>query len=246
MATHTLALVGAAGGVGTTRLSVEFGGTLARAGYDVAIFDAAFTTQGLSSYVEGAIEADVTALVTSEAQLDEALYEHPAETPGRLALCPARAPFERQARAKTAGAAERFEHQLAAGALAHDFVLVDTPPVGTNQALAAVNAVDDVAIVTPDSERGMDALAMTRERLADVGAKATALVANRTHAELLDADVRIPESETVRPRACPACLDPDDQFAPAVAEAVETLLDVDCDLEFPDGSRFGGLVGSNS
>ena len=62
---RTRTLVGAAGGVGTTRLAVECGATLARTGRDVAAVDA---------------------------ELGAALYERELNVPGRLALCPARAP----------------------------------------------------------------------------------------------------------------------------------------------------------
>mgnify|MGYP006305158561 CR=1 FL=1 len=42
--TQTCALVGAAGGAGTTRLAVEMGATLTRTGRDVAVVDAAYET----------------------------------------------------------------------------------------------------------------------------------------------------------------------------------------------------------
>jgi len=244
MGTQILAAVGAAGGVGVTRLTVEFGATIARTGRDVAVFDAAFETQGLASHVEGAIDPDVTTLVTEEVSLEAALYDHAAELPGRLALCPARAPFERLARAKTAGAARQFERQLAAASLSHDVVLVDTPPLGTNQALAAVNAADRIGVVTVDSRRGSDALARTLERLDDVGETADAVLANRSDGSLADADAAIPTSDETDPGACPACLPPDETFAPAVADGAECLLGEPLDLEFPDGGRIGGLLDS--
>lgn len=243
MATQTLAVVGAAGGVGTTRLTLEFGATLSRAGRDVVIFDAAFETQGLQSYLPGAIEHDVTAVVADDASLEDALLDHPADLPGRLALCPARAPFERLARAKTAGAAQRFERQLAAVSLSCDVVLVDTPPIGSNQAVAAVNAADRRTIVTTDSPRGRDALALTRDRFADLGVDATAVIVNRAGDDpLADGDRAVPEADLSDPRAGPACVPPDESFAPAVARAVETGLGTTLDLEFPDGGRFSGLL----
>lgn len=243
MATQTLALVGAAGGVGTTRLALECGATLARTGRDVALFDAAFETQGLASYVPGPIEDDVTALATEEATLESALYEHPIDLPGQLTLCPARAPFERLARAKTAGAAQHFERQLAAASLAHDVVLVDTPPVGSNQSLAAVNAADRRALVTTDAPRGRDALARARERFEDVGAVIDAVIVNHADDEPIpDADAVVPTTDVRAPQDCPASVPPDESFAPAVADVVETVLDTTLDLEFPESGRLASLV----
>jgi cellulose biosynthesis protein BcsQ len=240
--TRTVAFVGATGGAGTTRLTVESGATLARAGLDVAVIDAAFTTQGLASYVDGPIETDVTALVTDDRELGDALYDHAADLPGRLALCPARAPFERLARAQTAGATKEFERQLAAASLSVDVVLVDTPPVGGNHAIAAVNTADHVAVVTPDSPRGADALALTRERFDDLGVPIHGVVTNWANDHLSEVTVRIPESDVTDPRGCPACIPPDETFAPAIASGLESLLDTDFDLDFPESGRLDGIL----
>jgi cellulose biosynthesis protein BcsQ len=183
--TVTVALVGAAGGVGTTRLTVECGATLARGGHDVAVLDAAYATQGLAAYVDGRVGTDLTEAVTDEADIETVLTDLDPGTPGRLALAPARAPFERFARAKTAGAAERFEEAMAAAALSFDVVLVDTPPVAANQSVAAATAADRVAVVTVDSRRGADALARTRARLQDLDTAADAVV-------VTVADARVP------------------------------------------------------
>jgi MinD-like ATPase involved in chromosome partitioning or flagellar assembly len=241
--TATVALTGAAGGVGTTRLTVECGATLARAGHDIAVLDAAYATQGLAAYVDGGVGTDLTGVVTDDRELEAALVEHPADTAGRLALAPARAPFERLARAKTAGAAERFEDRMAAAALSHDVVLVDTPPVAANQAVAAATAADRVAVVTVDSTRGTDALARTRGRLQDVGTAADAVLVNRTPEPevVTEADAAVPPSPVRRAADCPAVLQPDDAFAPAVATATERAVGVSLDLEFPDGGRLDVL-----
>jgi septum site-determining protein MinD len=242
MGTQICTVLGAAGGVGTTRLAVECGATLARTGRDVAVVDAAFETQGLAGYVTDEISPDVTTLVTEQVPLESALYEHDAEVPGEFVLCPARAPFERFSQAKTAGGAKQLERQLAAAALSYDVVLVDTPPLGTNQALAAVNAADRVGVVTVDSRRGADALARTRGVLSDVGDSADAVIANRGGASLVDADASVPESEVGRPGECPACLRSEGAFAPAVAEAAGALLGTSLDLNLSEEQRMGGLL----
>jgi len=241
--TATVALVGAAGGVGTTRLTVECAATLARAGYDVAVLDAAYATQGLTAYVDDRLGTDITEVVADDRELEAALTEVPVDTAGRLALAPARAPFERFARAKTAGAAERFEDRMAAAALSHDLVLVDVPPVAANQAVAAAAAADRVAVVTADTERGADALARTRGRLQDVGTAADAVLVNRSDesAVVAGADAAVPETDRRRAADAPACLTPDESFAPAVAAAAERAVGISLDLEFPSGGRLDGL-----
>lgn len=243
MSTQIAAVVGATGGAGTTRLTLEAGTLLAGTGRDVAIFDAAFQTQGLASYADRPVETDVTALLTDGATLETALVDQPLDLPGTLALCPASAPFERLARAKTAGAAERFEEQLAAATLSHDVVLVDTPPIGGNQAIAAVNAADSIAIVTPDSVRGGDALALTRERLADVGETADATVANWSDGSVIEADAAVPTIETTDPRECPTVLPPDDRFTPAIVDVLAATLGITPDVEIPDSGRFTEILG---
>jgi septum site-determining protein MinD len=240
--TRIVAVVGTAGGVGTTRLTVECGATLARAGYDVAVVDTAFGTQGLRAYVDGEVTADVTALLTEEASLGDVLYDVPVDVPGRLALAPARSPFERLARAQTAGAAQRLERQLAASSLSHDVVLVDTPPIEGNHAVAAVNAAEQIGLVTPDTPRGRNSLALMRARLDDIGETADVVLRDRA-TDHLSEGVPIPESDVTTASEAPVCTTPDEQFAPAVAEAAEELLDVDLDLEFPSGGRLGDLRG---
>lgn len=242
--TQKLALVGAAGGAGTTRLAVEMGATLTRTGQDVAVVDAAYETQGLADYVD-TVEADMTELVTDGAPLDSVVQPAALETPGHLSLCPSRAPFERLARAKTAGAAEKLEKQIAAIALSHDVVIADTPPVATNQAVAAVSAADRIVAVTPDSARGEDALARLSGRVRDVGESIDAVVANFADAapQVTDADTRVPETETTAPSQCPTCLDDGTAFAPAVAAATEIALDTTVALDFETSGRLDGLLG---
>ena len=254
--THsTAALVGATGGAGATRLAVELGATLARDGRDVAVLDVAFDTEGLARHVSGRIDPDVTELLTDDSAggdrlLSDALRDYDAASvlPGRFALCPAHAPFERMARAKTADAAQRFEELLAEAAERFDHVLVDAPPVAANQAVAAVTAAERVAVVAPASERGVGAVQRTRGRIADVGASVDAVVANRVGADhhpgdgdhpVRSADAVIPESDATSVESVPASVggrdaEPEPAFAPAVAHAAEVVFDAELGLEFEE------------
>jgi MinD-like ATPase involved in chromosome partitioning or flagellar assembly len=237
VAYQTLALVGAVGGAGTTRTAVEFGATLARDGRDVAILDAAFGTQGLADYLAGRIETDITRVVADDADLEAALTPVVTGLPGTLQAAPARAPFERVARAKTAGAAERFERQIAATGLSHDIVLVDVPPVAANQAVAAVTACDRVSLVAPDTRRGADGVARMSAVIEDVGTDADAVVATFAGDEpdaLPGAAGRVPEAPVVDASACPSSLCEQSTIAEPVAGAVESVLDTDLSIEFDD------------
>jgi MinD-like ATPase involved in chromosome partitioning or flagellar assembly len=230
---ETVALVGVAGGAGATRLSVEVAATLARDGRDAVVLDAAFATQGLSQHVTDHADPDLTAVVVDDRPLDAALLDHPADTPGRFALAPAFAPFERLARAKTPAAAERFADATADAASEFDHVLVDAPPIAANQAVAAVTAADRVALVAPDSARGADSLQRARGRLAGVGEAADLVVVNRAGDDpLADADVAVPPAAAGVPETPTAVARPDGEFAPAVAALAEALFDADLDLAF--------------
>ncbi|MFB6101676.1 MAG: AAA family ATPase [Haloplanus sp.] len=232
------ALVGATGGAGTTRLTVELGAMLANDGRDVAVVDAAFATQGLADYLDGRIDPDLTALLTDDrdAPLDAALVEFPLDTEtGRLACCPVAAPFERLARAKSADAARIFESRIDEAATAFDHVLVDTPPVAANQSVAAVNAADRTVVVAPASTRGRDAVQRMQARLDDIGAGVDAVVATR--GDLSVADAVLPET-TAAVTAAPTCLE-ERSVAAAVADIASVVFDVD-----PSSADGHGLLDS--
>ncbi|WP_435063562.1 division plane positioning ATPase MipZ [Halobaculum sp. EA56] len=237
---RTLALVGAVGGAGTTRTAVECAAALARGGREVAVLDAAYATQGLSEYVSGRIDPDLTTLcLDSDRPLAAGLTDLDLPVDGRVALAPARAPFERVARAKTPEAAEAFEARVREAARSFDHVIVDAPPVAANQAVAAVHAVDRVALVAPAGDRGADALNRQRDVLRDVDAPdpnpTTVVVGDDAHDG--DADATVPRG----PRsvaAAPACLG-DDRFAAGVVAATEALFGVDLPVAFDDAGVLG-------
>lgn len=236
------ALVGAVGGAGTTRLTLEFGATLARDGRSVALVDAAYATQGLSTAVPGRIDTDLTRIVTEDSPLRGATYDRPfdeeeTDVDGRVAVAPARAPFERFSRAKTSECARRLAERIGTASREYDHVLVDVPPVAANQAVAAVTAADRVAMVVPDSQRGADALPRTRDRLADIDAGVDTVVTNRAEdpPRIDEADAAVPESETTSLPDAPVCTGPS-EFATEVGAAVEPALDVELDLAEPESS----------
>ncbi|MFC5368406.1 ParA family protein [Salinirubrum litoreum] len=80
--TTTAALVGATGGAGTTRLTLETAALLAREGEAVAVFDAAFATQGLGDALAGSLDPDLTGVLTEQATLAEAGVELPVAVAG--------------------------------------------------------------------------------------------------------------------------------------------------------------------
>jgi len=244
MAPRTVAVTKAVGGAGATRTALELATTLARDGRSVAVLDVDFATQGLAATVPGPIEDDITAVLTEQASLEDATVEVGADLDGSVAVAPARAPFERLARAKTQAAARGLEDLLAGAAGHFDRVLVDVPPVTTNPAVAAVTSVDRVAAVTVASERGVDALQQLRERLADVDAAPGIALANRADDDhpVDGADVALPTHEVTQ-TSLPATADPDPTYAPAVAAAAETLFDVELELTFPEEGVLAGRFG---
>jgi len=223
---ETAALVGATGGAGTTRLTVELGALLANDGRDVAVFDAAFATQGLADYLSGRIDPDLTALLTEErdAPLSAGLVDFPlGDAPGRLACCPALAPFERLARAKAPAAAQALEDRIADAAETFDHVLVDTPPVAANQSVAAVNATGRTVLVAPATTRGRDAVQRMTGRLDDLDVGVDAVVTTR--GELSVADAAVPETDAAV-TAAPTCLE-ERSTATAVATVAGTVFDAE-------------------
>lgn len=82
MVTDTCAFVGAVGGAGTSQLTLECAGLLAREGRDGAVLDATFGTQGLADRTPGGINPDVTALCLEAAPLADGLVDLDVGGPG--------------------------------------------------------------------------------------------------------------------------------------------------------------------
>jgi len=237
----TVAFVGVTGGAGTTRVSVEAGATLARAGHSVAVLDAAFATQGLATHVEGRIDPDLTRVLTDEAAFGDALVDVWPDLDGRAAIAPVHAPFERVARAKAPDAARQFETCVDHAARQFDHVVVDVPPVADNQSVAAVTGVDRRVLVAPDARRGADLLPRMRGRLVDLGSESDALVANRvadgTPTHLPEADHVVPTGEDGV--VTPTCVAPDSEFAATMADVTSALFDRDVEVDRSSDGFFG-------
>ncbi|MGB9964555.1 division plane positioning ATPase MipZ [Halobacterium sp. CBA1126] len=237
MQPRTAALVGVAGGAGTTRLAVETAAALARDGASAAVFDAAFATQGLAQYVDGRIDTDATdLLVDPDAEAADARHDLAPDAPGEVAAYPAFAPFARIADAKAPAAAERLDARLDDLGAAHDFVLVDTPPVAANQAVAAVTSADRNAAVLPRGDRGVDSLQRARGRLADVGTEFDLAVANRTADARPDADHAIPEHAETGVPEVPAALAGDGEFTAALVALAESLFETEVAVDLEEAS----------
>lgn len=255
----TLALAGATGGAGTTRTAIELATIGARGGHDVVVLDAAFTTQGLSEHVEGRIGTDLTSLITGddEVSLSAATYpiaidgsgdERTDVVSGRADVVPARAPFERIARAKTAEAARKLERRLDEAATTYDAVILDAAPVASNEAIAAVTAADRVGAVRPATPHGRDALQRLRGRIADVGGSvdATVAVCRGTTAETdeasADADLVMPPTDP-EVRSAPVAANGSGAYTRAMADAYTRLFDAVVDVDVDDDGLIGRLRG---
>lgn len=205
---------------------------LAMDGAAVAVVDAAWATQGLADYVEGRIDPDLTRVVADDAPLSAAECAIEGDWLGSLSVYPAMAPFERIARAKTAGAAEQFERSVASIAQSADVVLIDTPPIAANQAVAATSVADRVVVMAPDTPRGASGLVRQRERLADVGTSADAVLANFADGDrtIEEAAAAIPTGSVTSARAAPESPG-GGALAGAVQTAVESLFEVSLEVD---------------
>lgn len=244
MTLFAVALVGTVGGAGTTRLAVELGAAIARAGDRALVLDLDFDTQGLASRVPGRLSPDSTRLLTDPGiDLPDAVHESDIGAPGTLHLCPAHAPFTRVAEAKTPEAAQRLDDRLTeARECGYDAIIIDTPPVASNPAVAAVTAADRTALVASPDERGVDAIQRARGRLADVGTAEDTIITTRTTPDESppDADIAIPEAPNTGDGAYVDALG-DAPFAQAVAETAELLFERTLDIDLEPAGRFGSL-----
>lgn len=235
----TAAFVGTTGGAGTTRTVLEAAVALAADGADVTVLDAAYATQRLGDYLPGRLDPDLTALVTDRTDdpLSPGLVELAVDTPGDVVCCPADAPFERLARAKSVEAAGALERRIEEAASTVDHVLVDVPPVAANQAVAATTACERVCLVSPGDDRGADATNRLRERVADVGTTVDVVAVVAGGDDRGTADVLVPSTDAPLP-----AVSSDERYGGAVADLASRLVDREVTGVGESGGLFSGVT----
>ncbi|MDR5656060.1 AAA family ATPase [Halodesulfurarchaeum sp. HSR-GB] len=244
MQPESVGFVGTVGGVGTTWSVLELGGVLAREGQAVLVLDLDFATQGLGRHVDGTVPVDATELLADPStELADAVHEWPVDGDGRFEVVPALAPFVQIAAAKSEAAGERVAERIEAATERADWVLLDVPPVVSNQAIGAVTAADRVVAVMPPSERGVDALQRERGRLADVGTAFDSVLAVGDGEPPADATTSLPARPDGAPAHRPATLESSGHFVRAARTAAATLFDLDVDTSSADSpiGRLGTL-----
>lgn len=232
---QTVALVGATGGAGTTRTAVELATMLGRDGHSAVVLDAAFGTQGLSEYISGCIDPDLTTLLTDDPDrpLSDAGQEIAHALPGTVTLVPVRAPFERISRAKAASAARRLDSRIDEASEMAEFVIVDTPPTVSNEVVAVWTTVDEITAVTPASTHGRDALQRLRGRLQDVDTDVDSVIS--TGGRDAVGDAHLPDT-ALDVESAPVVGTGTTDYAAAVGSVAETILDIELDVEFESDS----------
>lgn len=230
MSVFSVAFVGAVGGAGTTRTVVELGGVLARGGRSALVLDLDFATQGLSRYLEARPDPDATALLADpDVALEDTIHEFQVSGNGRLGVSPSFSPFAGTAEAKTPEAGARIAERLEEAEAHVDHVLLDVPPVVSNQAIGAVTAADRVVAVIPSTDRGVDSLQRERGRLADVGSGLDLVVAVDATTDSVppDADHVVPSLPRGAPENRPTTGSARGSFTDQVATVAESVFDVD-------------------
>jgi len=181
------AVVRASDGTASAPLCLALGGMLAAADRSVLLLDVDADIQPLARYTHGVIDPDLSQVLLGDTTLEEATYPIQADD-GHIAVSPFRAPFTRLARAKASEAAQQLAPVLETATTRYDHIIVHTPPIGSNPAVAAITEASTVGIATRADEPGLDALYTMQGRIDDIGAEWTATVATgrNKHADAVD------------------------------------------------------------
>lgn len=218
-----LALVGAAGGAGTTRLAVETAGRITARGETAVLVDTDFATQGLAEYVPGQFPTDIVGALCDQRPIETVTSPLSVDHTPPPQAAPSFAGLSRVATALETDAAAHLSEELSALTDTYEHVLVDTPMPVTNPAIAAVAAADTVGVVFPRSVRGIESLHRTAGFLNDIDVAAGVQLSNacRQPSPPEDpADIAVPELDRVPPRDAPTTAQ-----GGVGAEAIDTLIE---------------------
>lgn len=223
--TTTTAFVGATGGAGTTRLTIECATLCAASGADVAVLDLAIDTQGIASYTDAALDPELTAVLTEDAPIDQAMVTLSTSTTGTVSLCPSRASVVQIAAAKTEDAADQLMPVIDQLSTEYDWLLLDIPPAVHNLALAGLQAADSRLVVTPATQCGADALRRMEGRFRDLDCDLSGVIAtfDETASPVQRADTTIPAFEVTAPDAVPSILDADASYQPLFTDLLDLV-----------------------
>lgn len=246
MPVESVAFVGVVGGAGTTRSVVELAGVLARGGRSALILDLDFATQGLERYIEDSMDPDSSSLLADpDVPLESAVHDWEVDGSGRLGVVPAFAPFARIARAKSPEAGRLVGDRTEEATEQFDHVLLDVPPIVSNQSVGAVHAAESVTAVIPPTERGVDSLQRERGRIADVETELDHVLTVGTSPDSapIDADLAIPSLPTSNPPYRPLSLESSGGFTAQVANVADSIFEVDvADAIDAEASMFGRVA----
>jgi Mrp family chromosome partitioning ATPase len=169
---RTLVFAGCSGGEGSTSVALEFAETLAGSGMNVLLVDADLRTSGLTSGV-AADGADLVQVVGRQ--------EMPAASEwgrGKLTIVPS--PKASHADKDRLFRSTSFAEWLDAQRSAHDYVLLDAPPlVHFADGTLLARLADGVVIVVRSESTERSALVRAREQLASAGANVVGVIMNR-------------------------------------------------------------------
>lgn len=230
MPVESVAFVGVVGGAGTTRSVIELGGVLARGGRSALVLDLDLATQGMERFIDDSMDPDAASLLADpDVPLADAVHDWQVEGSGRLGVVPAFAPFAKVANAKTPAAGRRVGDRIEEALEAFDHVLLDVPPIASNQSVGAVHAAASVAAVIPPTDRGVDSLQRERGRIADVDTELDHVIAVGTDPERApsDADHAIPSLSSDEPPYNPVSIESSGGFTAQVAAVADAIFEVD-------------------
>ena len=169
---RTLVFAGCSGGEGSTSVALEFAETLAGTGMNVLLVDADLRTSGLTSSV-AADGADLLQVVGKQ--------EMPAASEwGRGKLTIVTSPRATHADKDRFFRSASFAEWLDSQRSAHDYVLLDAPPlVHFADGTLLARLTDGVVIVVRSESTERTALVKARDQLASSGVNIVGVVVNR-------------------------------------------------------------------